>query len=101
MNVLIDTLTKFNNKQAVIGIIGLGYVGLPLMLRYTSAGFRVIGIDVDAKKVEQLKAGESYIEHIPAETISAALRSGFEATTDFSRVAKCDALVKVCAYAAQ
>ena len=93
MNVLIDTLTKFNNKQAVIGIIGLGYVGLPLMLRYTSAGFRVIGIDVDAKKVEQLKAGESYIEHIPAETISAALRSGFEATTDFSRVAKCDALV--------
>lgn len=76
---------KFKNKEALVGIVGLGYVGLPLMLRYNSIGFRVLGIDIDAEKVRRLNSGESYIEHISAESISHACSSGFEATTDFSR----------------
>jgi UDP-N-acetyl-D-glucosamine dehydrogenase len=93
MSTLQATLAKFKNKEAVIGIAGLGYVGLPLMLRYSGVGYRVIGIDIDAEKVNQLNTGKSYIEHIPAEKIADARASGFEATTDFSRAAECDALV--------
>ncbi len=93
MSTLQATLAKFKNKEAVIGIAGLGYVGLPLMLRYNAIGYRVIGIDIDVAKVDQLNTGKSYIEHIPAEKIAAARESGFEATTDFSRAAECDALV--------
>jgi UDP-N-acetyl-D-glucosamine dehydrogenase len=87
------SIAKFKNKEALIGIVGLGYVGLPLMLRYNAIGFRVLGIDIDASKVSKLNAGESYIEHIAAEKIKHALTSGFEATTDFSRAAECDALI--------
>jgi len=86
-------VAKFKNKTAVIGILGLGYVGLPLMLRYSAIGFRVLGIDIDAAKVEKLNAGQSYIERIPAEQIAAARDSGFEATCDFSRARECDALI--------
>lgn len=93
MSVLETTLVKLKNKEAIIGIAGLGYVGLPLMLRYNAIGYRVVGIDIDADKVNQLNAGESYIEHIPAAQISKARESGFEATTDFSRAAECDALI--------
>ncbi|WP_409297406.1 UDP-N-acetyl-D-glucosamine 6-dehydrogenase [Pseudomonas sp. KCJK8993] len=87
------SIEKFKSKEALIGIIGLGYVGLPLMLRYNAIGFRVLGIDVDQDKVNQLNAGRSYIEHIPASKIAAAHASGFEATVDFSRVSECDALI--------
>jgi UDP-N-acetyl-D-glucosamine dehydrogenase len=87
------SIAKFKDKEALIGIVGLGYVGLPLMLRYNSIGFRVLGIDIDDAKVTKLNAGRSYIEHIPAEKISAARQSGFEATTDFQRVSECDALI--------
>lgn len=87
------TSAKLKNKEALIGIVGLGYVGLPLMLRYNAIGFRVLGIDIDASKVEKLNAGQSYIEHIAAAHIAKARASGFEATTDFSRVSECDALV--------
>ena len=93
MSVLQKTLAKLNNKEAIIGIVGLGYVGLPLMLRYNAIGYRVIGIDIDAGKVDQLNAGKSYIEHIPADQIAKACKSGFEATTDFSRANECDALI--------
>ncbi|MCO5789087.1 UDP-N-acetyl-D-glucosamine dehydrogenase [Pseudomonas sp. G11-2] len=86
-------IQKFKQKEALIGVVGLGYVGLPLMLRYNAIGFRVLGIDIDEGKVSKLNAGESYIEHIPAEKIAAAGQSGFEATTDFSRVSECDALI--------
>lgn len=87
------TITKFKSKEAIIGIVGLGYVGLPLMLRYNAIGFRVLGIDIDTGKVEKLNAGQSYIEHIAAAHIAKACACGFEATTDFSRVSECDALV--------
>lgn len=88
------TLVKrLKSKQAIIGIVGLGYVGLPLMLRYSSIGFKVLGIDIDRGKVDKLNQGQSYIEHIAAENIATALIQGFEATTDFSRASECDALI--------
>lgn len=86
-------IRKFADQTAVIGIIGLGYVGLPLMLRYTDAGFRVLGFDIDTFKTGRLNAGESYIEHIPSEKIVAARQKGFEATDDFSRIAEADAVI--------
>src|SRR5699024_5228454 len=84
---------KFKDKSAVIGIVGLGSVGLPLMLRYNEIGFKVLGIDIDQSKVDLLNAGKSYIEHIPSTRIANASSSGFEATTDFSRATECDALI--------
>ena len=81
------------DRTARIGIVGLGYVGLPLMLRFAETGFRVIGFDIDASKVAALKSGHSYIEHIPAERIQEALERGFEPTSDFSRAAEADALI--------
>ena len=93
MSALQTSLTKFGNQEAVIGIVGLGYVGLPLMLRYNSIGFRVLGIDIDQGKVDKLNAGQSYIEHISSEKVASARQSGFEATTDFSRAGECDALI--------
>ncbi|WP_108444331.1 nucleotide sugar dehydrogenase [Halomonas denitrificans] len=84
---------RLERKEAVIGIVGLGYVGLPLMLRYSDIGFRVLGIDIDPGKVARLNAGESYIEHIPAERVAVARDAGFEATSDFARIAEVDAVI--------
>lgn len=86
-------ISKFNSKTAVVGIIGLGYVGLPLMLRYSSIGFKVIGIDINQAKVDELNKGRSDIEHISNSSIADAVSSGFEATVDFARVKECDALI--------
>jgi len=86
-------LNRLNQKTAVIGVVGLGYVGLPLMLRYIEVGYRVVGFDVDASKVARLNAGESLIEHIPAQSIAQARKQGFIATTDFGRASEVDALV--------
>lgn len=86
-------LEKLASKDAVIGIVGLGYVGLPLMLRYNEVGFRVLGFDIDQGKVDALTRGESYIEHISSTAIAGARASGFEATTDFSRAGEADALI--------
>jgi len=88
-----ELLKKIGSKKAVVGIVGLGYVGLPLMLRFSEVGFRVLGFDIDKGKVDALNAGKSYIEHIKAEHITRARKSGFEATTDFSRAGKADALI--------
>jgi UDP-N-acetyl-D-glucosamine dehydrogenase len=84
---------KLETRTAVIGIVGLGYVGLPLMLRYSHVGFRVLGFDIDPDKVSRLNHGQSYIEHIPARSIAEACGRGFEATTDFSRASEPDALI--------
>ncbi|PXX95538.1 nucleotide sugar dehydrogenase [Halomonas sp. LBP4] len=86
-------IDRLERKDAVIGIVGLGYVGLPLMLRYSDIGYRVLGIDIDPSKVERLNAGGSYIEHIPGERVARARDAGFEATTDFARVAEADAVI--------
>jgi len=71
----------------------LGYVGLPLMVRYAEVGYKVLGIDIDQKKVNELNQGNSYIDHIPSKHIKQSVDKGFEATTDFSRVAEADALL--------
>lgn len=88
-----NLIQNFQNKSAVIGIFGLGYVGLPLMLRYIEVGYKVIGFDIDQSKVDALSQGNSYIEHIPAASIQDAVKNGFEATTDFKRVSEVDALI--------
>ncbi|MGB6220431.1 nucleotide sugar dehydrogenase [Haloferula sp.] len=88
------TADKFKSKEGVVGVVGLGYVGLPLVLAYANAGFRAIGFDIDPSKAEALLAGRSYIKHIPNEQVAAAKASGkLDATTDFARVAECDALI--------
>lgn len=92
-NVLQRLVRKLETRTAVIGIVGLGYVGLPLMLRYSQVGFQVLGFDIDPDKVSRLNHGQSYIEHIPAALIAEACGKGFEATTDFSRASEPDALI--------
>ncbi|WP_434526227.1 nucleotide sugar dehydrogenase [Photorhabdus asymbiotica] len=84
---------KFDNKTAIIAIVGLGYVGLPLMLRYNDIGFKVIGFDIDKEKTDKLNRGQSYIEHIPSSNITKAINTGFEATTDFTKITECDAII--------
>ncbi|MXR38086.1 nucleotide sugar dehydrogenase [Craterilacuibacter sinensis] len=86
-------LSRIADKSAVIGIVGLGYVGLPLMLRFAEVGYKVIGYDIDQGKVDALMNGQSYIEHIPATSIQGALLDGFEATSDFVRASEADALI--------
>ena len=77
-----------------IGVVGLGYVGLPLSLQFARCGATVLGLDIDPVKVESLTAGRSYIEHIKANTIAEAVQSGrFSATTDFSQVKDLDAVI--------
>ncbi len=87
-------LTQAIKKHsAKIGIVGLGYVGLPLALRYTDVGFRVIGFDIADRVVEQLNHGLTHIEHISNAEIALANEKGFSATTDFSRIEECDAVI--------
>ena len=86
-------IEKLEKKDAIIGILGLGYVGLPLILRYIETGYKVIGIDIDSKKVDMLNNGKSYIEHISEVKITEAVKKGFLATTDFKKSEECDALI--------
>lgn len=88
-----ELINSFSGKSAVIGIIGLGYVGLPLALRYADVGCKVIGFDIDPRKVDTLTAGKTYIEHIDASSVQRAVAQQFEATTDFARIAEADALI--------
>src|SRR6185295_4542638 len=88
-----ELLTRLKQKSAKIGVIGLGYVGLPLMLRYCEVGYDVIGFDVDQSKVVSLRKGRSYIEHIRSESLASFVGRNLEATTDLSRVAEVDALI--------
>ncbi len=87
-------LKKIEEKKAVIGVIGLGYVGLPLNLCFIEQGFRSIGFDIDESKITSLKSGRSYIKHISSDRISGALTSKlFDATSDFARIKECDAIL--------
>jgi UDP-N-acetyl-D-glucosamine dehydrogenase len=87
-------LERIEDRSAVVGIVGLGYVGLPLAVVFSEAGFRVKGIDVDAKKVDAVNRQESYIEDVSSETL-AGLAQPIEATTDFAVLSECDA-VSIC-----
>ena len=88
-----DLLSRIQSRSARIGIIGQGYVGLPLALLFHEAGFEVTGFDVDPRKVKALGKGESFIKHIGAERVAAAVKSGrYKATTDFDGLRDCDAI---------
>jgi UDP-N-acetyl-D-glucosamine dehydrogenase len=84
---------KFANRTANVGIIGLGYVGLPLALLFAEAGFPVTGFDVDAQKVEKLSRGESYIYRVPSTEVQLARAKRFSATGDYSAIASMDAVI--------
>ncbi|MDQ8171041.1 MAG: NAD(P)-binding domain-containing protein, partial [Gemmatimonadota bacterium] len=80
-------LTKIEDRTAVIGVIGLGYVGLPLALEFVHAGFRVIGYDISQRVIDQLMAGRSHIQDIPDATVQAAVATGsFVATNVETRI---------------
>jgi UDP-N-acetyl-D-glucosamine dehydrogenase len=82
------------SKQAVIGVIGLGYVGLPLIRAFTAAGFRCMGFDVDETKVEKLKAGQSYIKHIDSEALRQLIvQKKLEPTVDMRRLGEADCII--------
>jgi UDP-N-acetyl-D-glucosamine dehydrogenase len=84
---------RIQSRQSKIGIIGLGYVGLPLALLFAEEGFPVLGFDIDAKKVQALIDGESYIYRVPKTEIQLARGKGFNATSDYARISDMDAIV--------
>ena len=88
-----EAATKLESRTARIGIIGLGYVGLPLALLFTEEGFRVTGFDIDATKVDALASSHSYMCRIPETEIALARDKGFEATADFGCLAEMDVIV--------
>jgi UDP-N-acetyl-D-glucosamine dehydrogenase len=88
--------SKLNDRTAQLGVIGLGYVGLPLAVEFARAGFLVTGIDVDRSKVESLNRGVSYVQDVPDQWLAPLVREGrFKATTDYSVLANCDT-VDIC-----
>ena len=87
-------LNKLDNKTFVVGVIGLGYVGLPLLYCFVEKGFRAIGFDIDKAKIESLSKGASYIKHITSERIKKGIDTGrLAVTTDFGRLKECDAIL--------
>src|SRR3990172_13223599 len=85
---------RIRGKSAKIGVIGLGYVGLPLVIQFAKKGFPVTGFDIDPQKVKSLQSGKSYIKHIDDEKIQGLLDLGtFTSVTDFSQLAKVDCLL--------
>ncbi|UCE83549.1 MAG: nucleotide sugar dehydrogenase [Deltaproteobacteria bacterium] len=99
-----ELIQKIKNRQSVVGIVGLGYVGLPLMLRFTEMGFAVLGFDIDEVKVDKLNSGKSYIGHIPSAAIAERLKKEvelkegrvvplFAATSDYGRAFETDVLI--------
>ncbi len=88
-----DTRRRIEARQAKIGIVGMGYVGLPLALLFSDERFAITGFDIDPSKVEKLNRGESYIVRIPPADIVAAQANGFAATTDYSKIAEMDVVI--------
>jgi UDP-N-acetyl-D-glucosamine dehydrogenase len=87
-------LRKIQDRKALIGVIGLGYVGLPLVREFTRGGAKVLGFDIDQSKVKSLLEGRSYIEHIPSSVVRDMLAGGrFDATTDFRRLREPDCII--------
>lgn len=88
-----ELLARVRTKTATVGIIGLGYVGLPLARAFARAGFRVLGFDIDSHKVDKLNAGRSYIKQIPDATIAEMRANKFEATDRFDRLGEADCVL--------
>jgi UDP-N-acetyl-D-glucosamine dehydrogenase len=91
-----DLIDKLATRKAAVGVVGLGYVGLPLAVEFADAGFEVIGVDVSKEKVDQINAGRNYIRDIEGERLAKAVSSGkLRATTDYDVVRALDA-VSIC-----
>lgn len=89
-----DFLRKVESKQTKVGIVGLGYVGLPLALRFAEENIEVLGFDIDPSKIAKINEGHSYIEHIPSASIQRALKAKrLSATADFKRIAEVDSVI--------
>ncbi len=89
-----DVLKKITGKQALVGVMGLGYVGLPLVREFTASGFRVLGFDIDEQKVRMLNSGKTYIRHLPGDHFQKLIKAKmFEPTADFSRLDEPDAIL--------
>ena len=93
VNQLAELKEKMETREAKIGIVGMGYVGLPLALLFSSERFRVTGFDIDQKKVSALNAGSSYIVRIPPVTVQEAQKAGFCATSDYAQIIQMDAVI--------
>lgn len=94
MNVKTEISNLISDRRATIGVIGLGYVGLPLIAEFALRGFRGIGFEVDETKAREINAGRSYIPDVPGENIEKTVHSGkLNATTDFGRLAECDVII--------
>ena len=94
-NTILDTfMEKLDSGKSLVGIIGLGYVGLPLARTFVQGGLKVRGFDIDSVKVKALNAGRSYLKHIPAKVIrQMSQKDRFTATTDFSKLRQVDAVI--------
>ena len=89
-----EILKRISERKARIGVVGLGYVGLPLTKEFINAGFNVLGFDVDMGKIKMLKKSQSYIKHIDSELLGKMNSTGrFDATNDFSKSSSCDAII--------
>lgn len=86
-------LERLSSRSAKIGIVGMGYVGQPVALRYSQVGFGVVGFDVDPEMVQNLNAGQSAIEHIANDDIAKANKAGMSCTVDFSQISEVDAII--------
>jgi len=87
-------LKRVKDRKAVVGVVGLGYVGLPLALEFVRGGFKVVGLDIDDEKVVMIKASKSYIKHIASSRLKEANASGLlSVTADFSKAKACDAII--------
>jgi UDP-N-acetyl-D-glucosamine dehydrogenase len=94
MSVLDDAVAKFRSHEATVGILGLGYAGLPVAFGFAEAGFQVVGFDIDQAKVEALNRGHSYVSHLPATRLRSLLERGrFRASGNFDELANCDAAI--------
>lgn len=94
MSIASDLMARITSRKVVVGVMGLGYVGLPLVREFCAAGIKVIGFDVDTRKVDMLNAGKTYIKHLPGQHFKKLIRDGlFAPTTDMKLLAKPDAIL--------
>jgi len=94
MSIFERALEKFQRRDAVVGILGLGYAGLPLACTFAEAGFKTVGFDIDAAKIKRLRNGESYVGNVPSERLEKLVASGrLSATDSYQELATCDAAI--------
>ena len=86
-------IDKILDKTAVVGIVGMGYVGLPLVHRFSYKNFKVLGFDIDSQKIEMLNKGKSYIKHISNKKIEFSIKNGFRATAELSEISSVDVII--------